>query len=111
MKSARFNRIKSGYIHSSPICQRVLCGLLLITTPWALPLKGQTSAQPQQMPSVPAQTEIAHEQSAGPTPLRDLIEETERNSPQIAASVHAWQAATNVPRQVSALPETQVTVQ
>src|SRR5262249_10529981 len=35
----------------------------------------------------------------------------ERNNPQIAASVHAWQAATNVSKQVSALPETQLTLQ
>jgi hypothetical protein len=38
MKSARFDRIESGYIHSFPICARVLCRLLLVTTLSALPL-------------------------------------------------------------------------
>jgi len=111
MKSARSDRIESGYIHAFPNCLRILSGLLLITTLPALPLRGQTSTQPQQRPPAPAQTQNAHEHSAPPTPLRDLILEAEHNSPVIAASIHAWQAATNVPRQVSALPETQVTVQ
>jgi hypothetical protein len=111
MKSVRFDRIGSGYIHAFANCPRILSGLLLITTLSALPLRGQTSAQPQQPPSAPAQTQITPEHSAPPTPLRDLIQEAEHNSPVIAASIHAWQAATNVPRQVSALPETQVTLQ
>jgi outer membrane protein TolC len=45
------------------------------------------------------------------TPLRSLIEEAERNSPDIAAAEHGWRAATNVPKQASALPDTQLTVQ
>jgi outer membrane protein, heavy metal efflux system len=111
MKSVRFNRTESGYVRSFPICPRILSGLLLITTLSALPLRGQTSTQPQQAPSAPAQTQIAHEHSVPPTSLRHLIQEAEHNSPVIAASIHAWQAATNVPRQVSALPETEVTLQ
>jgi outer membrane protein TolC len=46
-----------------------------------------------------------------PTSLRDLIQEAELKNPQIAASFHAWQAARNVPKQASALPETQLSVQ
>jgi cobalt-zinc-cadmium efflux system outer membrane protein len=45
------------------------------------------------------------------TSLRELIQEAEQKNPQIAASFHAWQASRNVPKQVSALPETQVSVQ
>ncbi|HWZ42368.1 MAG TPA: TolC family protein [Candidatus Saccharimonadales bacterium] len=45
------------------------------------------------------------------TPLRDLIAETERNNPELAASAHGWQAVTHVAQQVSALPDTQLTVQ
>jgi outer membrane protein, heavy metal efflux system len=45
------------------------------------------------------------------TSLRELIKEAEQKNPQIAASFHAWQASRNVPKQVSALPETQVSVQ
>jgi len=46
-----------------------------------------------------------------PTPLRELVQEAEHKNPQIAASFHAWQASRNVPKQVSALPETQLSVQ
>ncbi len=45
------------------------------------------------------------------TPLRELMQEAEQKNPQIAASFHAWQASRNVPKQVSALPETQLSVQ
>jgi outer membrane protein TolC len=51
------------------------------------------------------------EHKAAPTPLRELMQEAEQKNPQIAASFHAWQAARNVPKQASALPETQLSVQ
>ena len=50
-----------------------------------------------------------HPQSA--TPLANLIEEAEGDNPQILAARRAWQAATQVPSQVSALPDPQVVVQ
>lgn len=46
-----------------------------------------------------------------PTSLHELVQEAEQKNPQIAASFHAWQASRNVPKQVSALPETQLSVQ
>ena len=49
--------------------------------------------------------------TASPSPLRELVQEVERSNPEIAASLHAWQAATNVPKQASALPDTEITVQ
>src|SRR6266567_8017996 len=39
------------------------------------------------------------------------MREAEQKNPQIAAAFHAWQASRNVPKQVSALPETQLSVQ
>ena len=45
------------------------------------------------------------------TPLHELVLEAEQKNPQIAASFHAWQASRNVPKQASALPETQLSVQ
>ncbi len=51
------------------------------------------------------------EHAGVPTSLRELIQEAEQKNPQIAASFHAWQASRNVPKQVSALPETQLSVQ
>lgn len=69
--------------------------------------------QPSNLPDAPrssAQVEV-QPHAGSPTPLRDLVEEAQRINPEIAASYHTWQAATHVPKQASALPETQVTVQ
>src|SRR6202162_2774701 len=51
------------------------------------------------------------EHAGRPTSLSELIQKAEQRKPQIAASFHAWQASRNVPKQVSALPETQLSVQ
>ena len=60
--------------------------------------------------SVNAQ-EPTHHSTEPPTSLHDLVKEAEQNNPQIAASVHAWQASRNTKQQASALPETQLSVQ
>ncbi len=49
--------------------------------------------------------------TAPPTALRDLVEEAEKSNPELAASFHAWKAGTYAPKQASALPETELTVQ
>lgn len=46
-----------------------------------------------------------------PTPLRQLLTEAERNNPELSAAQHAWQAATHVRAQVTALPNPEFTVQ
>src|SRR5712691_9172157 len=46
-----------------------------------------------------------------PTPLSALLDEATRNNPDILAARRGWQAATQVPSQVSAPPDPQVTVQ
>jgi outer membrane protein TolC len=46
-----------------------------------------------------------------PTPLSALLDEASRNNPDILAARHGWQAATQVPSQVSTPPDPQVTVQ
>jgi cobalt-zinc-cadmium efflux system outer membrane protein len=46
-----------------------------------------------------------------PTSLSALLEEATRNNPDILAARRGWQAATQVPSQVSTLPDPQVTVQ
>jgi outer membrane protein, heavy metal efflux system len=45
------------------------------------------------------------------TSLSDLVEEAVHNNPDIVAALRAWQAAAQVPSQVSTLPDPQVTVQ
>jgi cobalt-zinc-cadmium efflux system outer membrane protein len=60
-----------------------------------------------QIPESPGMTEHGEM----PTPLHELVLEAEQKNPQIAASFHAWQASRNAPKQASALPETQLSVQ
>jgi outer membrane protein, heavy metal efflux system len=45
------------------------------------------------------------------TPLAQLVKEAEQNNPQILAAMRGWQAATQVPSQVSTLPDPEVMVQ
>jgi outer membrane protein, heavy metal efflux system len=55
-----------------------------------------------------AQTPSSAEQRApspGVTPLQDLLAEAERNNPRIEAARQAWEAAKQVPSQVSTLPD------
>ncbi len=64
------------------------------------------------VPQTPApMKDLGKHATASPTPLLELVQEVERSNPEIAASLHAWQAATTVPKQVSALPDTAITVQ
>src|SRR6266851_3332961 len=46
-----------------------------------------------------------------PTPLSAVLEEAARNNPDILAARRGWQAATQVPSQVSTPPDPQVTIQ
>jgi len=46
-----------------------------------------------------------------PTPLSELLAEANANNPQISAADHGWQAAKEVPRQVSTLPDPTFTYQ
>ena len=53
----------------------------------------------------------AQDSPAAPTPLSALIAEAEAKNSQIAAANHAWKAATEVPKQLTTLPDPRVTVQ
>src|ERR1700682_6645648 len=46
-----------------------------------------------------------------PIPLSALLDEATRNNPDILAARRGWQAATQIPSQVSTPPDPQVTVQ
>ena len=46
-----------------------------------------------------------------PTPVTALLDEAVQNNPDILAARRAWQAATQVPSQISTMPDPQVTVQ
>lgn len=52
-----------------------------------------------------------HVTSGKGTSLSDLLAEAERNNPQIDAARQSWQAAKQIPSQVSTLPDPQFTLQ
>jgi len=49
--------------------------------------------------------------TAAITPLSELLEEAEKNNPQIEAARQGWEAAKQVPTQVSTLPDPQFNLQ
>src|SRR6267378_3900005 len=55
--------------------------------------------------------EVTPHQGEVVTPLSDLLKEAEQNNPQIQAARQGWEAAKQVPSQVSTLPDPQFTVQ
>ncbi len=57
---------------------------------------------------IPPQEEHVHQ---AVTPLKDLLTEAEANNPQIAAAKQGWEAAKQIPSQVSTLPDPQFTAQ
>jgi cobalt-zinc-cadmium efflux system outer membrane protein len=78
----------------------------------SLALVGNAGAQEPPSPVRQAPESPGMAEHVGmPTSLGELIQEAEQKNPQIAASFHAWQASRTVPKQVSALPETQLSVQ
>jgi cobalt-zinc-cadmium efflux system outer membrane protein len=106
MKSIYLSRSLFGRPGIWPVGVALLVGTML------LPVKGtaQRAGNSQQPGSTPESPTMA-EHKAGPTSLHELTQEAEQKNPQIAASFHGWQASRNIARQVSALPETQLSVQ
>ncbi len=106
MQSTYLSRGLFGCARISLISVAVLVGTMV------LPAKGtaQQTGNSQQSASTPESPGMA-EHAGMPTSLRELIQEAEQKNPQIAASFHTWQASRNVPKQASALPETQLSVQ
>src|SRR4030081_2568339 len=95
-----------GRIRISLFSLALLVGALLPSVPATAQQAGNS-----QPPSATLESPGAAEHKGTPISLRELIHEAEQKNPQIAASFHSWQASRNVPNQVSALPETQLSVQ
>jgi outer membrane protein TolC len=53
----------------------------------------------------------AAQTDSAPAPLSDLVQEASHRNPDIVAALRAWQAAAQVPSQVSTPPDPQVTIQ
>src|SRR2546422_4039060 len=106
MQSIDFSRTLFGRIRISLISAALLVGTMLLAVNGTAQ-QARNWQQPGSTPKSPGMVEHA----GTPTSLRELVQEAEQKNPQIAASFHAWQASRNVPKQVSALPETQLSVQ
>src|SRR5246500_5094441 len=106
MQSTYSSRSLFGCTRISLISVAVLVGTMVLPPGGTAQQTGnsQQSASPPESPGVA-------EDPGMPTSLRELIQEAVQKNPQIAASFHAWQASRNVPKQASALPETQLSVQ
>src|SRR5215510_4574881 len=78
-----------------PVLRILVPGFVLLATLFA------QAQQPEEMRHV----------AGGATSLASLIEEARAKNPRILAALHAYKAATNVPKQAGALPDTQVMVQ
>ncbi len=61
--------------------------------------------------SLSVTTQEALSKTAAATPLTKLVKEAQQNNPQILAARRAWQAASQVPSQVSTLPDPEIMVQ
>jgi len=101
MQSTHLSRSLFGRTRISLITATLFVGTLALAG-------AQEPASPQRRTS---ESPGMAEHAGMATPLRELMQEAEQKNPQIAASFHAWQASRNVPNQVSALPETHLSVQ
>jgi len=89
---------------------RKAAGVLVLSLVAAVSLSA-AGQQPTAALSSPGAQEQATASHASPTPLAKLVEEAQQNNPRVIAALRAWQAAEQVPSQVSTLPDPQVTVQ
>src|SRR6266849_10087609 len=105
MQSIDLSRSVFGCIRISLIRAALLVGTVLLT------VNGTAQQSVNSPPGPTPESTDMVEHKGKPTSLRELAQETEQKNPQIAAAYHGWQAARNLPQQVSAFPETQVAVQ
>jgi len=92
---------------NEPLVVRILCitALFISLSPAAF---GQEPIGGSVLAAAPLDE---HAHPAEVTSLQDLLREAEGNNPQIAAARHGWEAAKQIPTQVSTLPDPQFTVQ
>jgi len=107
MQSIGSSRSFFGCIHSSLITAVLVVGTIAL----AGNVNAQDQSRPSKPASVPESPTMAPDAASSTSSLRDLVHEAEQKNPQIAASLHGWQASQNVAKQVSAFPETEVSVQ
>jgi hypothetical protein len=103
MRSIALSRIVFGRARISLIRAALLFGTTLIAA--------NARAQLTETSQPPGSQSGGMEHKETPTSLNDLVQEAEQKNPQIAAAYHGAQAVRYIAKQVSAFPETQVSVQ
>ena len=103
MSASRGKKPQIGVFPWSVLCLTVI----LVSSANASGAFGQDQSN-EAVRSIPPQEEHVHREV---TPLKDLLNEAERNNPQIAAARQGWEAAKQIPSQVSTLPDPQFTAQ
>jgi outer membrane protein, heavy metal efflux system len=104
MNFAYMHRLTSG---ATRLLVAVVSASVLSLSP--MTVRAQVAMDVPQTPA-PMKDQGKHA-TASPSPLLELVQEVERRNPDITASLRAWKAATDVPKQASALPDTEITVQ
>jgi cobalt-zinc-cadmium efflux system outer membrane protein len=104
MWALRGNTPRNGFLVVRILCFAVLL-VLLAHTPRVLGQEPSSGSVPAASP--PEQ----HAHSDVVASLQDLLTEAEQNNPQIQGARQGWQAAKQIPSQVSTLPDPQFTVQ
>ena len=103
MRSIALSRSLFGCARISLLRAALLVGTTLV----AANLRAQLT-EPSQPPGSQS---VPREHQETPTSLRELVQEAEQKNPQIATAYHGAESARYIPKQVSAFPETQVSVQ
>lgn len=103
MRSIALSRSLLGCARISSLRAVLLVGTTLVAA--------NVRAQLTEPSQPPGSQSAPREHQETPTSLRELVQEAEQKNPQIATAYHGAQAARYIPKQVSAFPETQVSVQ
>ena len=104
MKYLEFSRSPFGRRRILPSSAVLVVGLILFS---ANGITQETQTQESLASKPPSMAEHA----GMAVSLRELVQEAEQNNPQIQAARQGWQAAKQVPSQVSTLPDPQFNVQ
>jgi outer membrane protein TolC len=103
--------MKALCVFSRQLLQDRIFAITLLRLGTVLLLMSSCMAQQGQQIAIAGTGDAQIHGSVSPVSLKDLIREAEQNSPEISVAESGYKAATYVAREVSALPDTQVSVQ
>jgi outer membrane protein, heavy metal efflux system len=105
MKYLEFSRSPFGHRRILLISEVLVVGVILFSA------NGRAQETQTLQESLPFRSPGMAEHAGKPVSLLELVKEAEQNNPQIQAARQGWQAAKQVPSQVSTLPDPQLNLQ